>query len=202
MKLVEKPLTTLLAEFRSSAATPGGGSAAALAGALGASLFTMVANLPKPRAATESELQKLDDARAHSAALAKQLEALVDRDSEAYDLVISAYRMPKQTDDEKAVRSTRIQEALTVAIEAPLEVMRACAAAIALGPVLAAYGNANASSDVKVGLELMRAGLRGARLNVEINLGSVKDPDYVARVKGEMDRLSESGAAAAPNASA
>jgi len=201
MKLVAKPLTTLLAEFRSSAPTPGGGSASALAGAVGASLFAMVAGLPKPRASTESEIQKLEEAGERSAALARQLEALVDRDSEAYAMLVSAYRMPKGTDDEKAARLTRIQEALKAAIEAPLDVMRACAAGIALRPVLGAYGNPNATSDVQVGLELMRAGLRGARLNVEINLGSVKDQDYVAQVAGEIGRLSESGAADAPSAS-
>ena len=125
----------------------------------------------------------------------------MDRDSEAYELVVSAYRLPKATDEEKAVRSKEIQEALKTAIAAPLDVMRACSAAIALGPVLEAHGNANASSDVQVGLELLRAGLRGARLNVEINLGSVRDAAYAAAVAGEIGRLSESGAAGAPNAS-
>ena len=79
--------------------------------------------------------------------------------------------------------------------------MRACAAALACGPVLQAFGNVNASSDVQVGLELLRAGLRGARANVEINLASVKDQAYVAAVAAEVARLSESGAAAAPSAS-
>ncbi len=115
--------------------------------------------------------------------------------------MVSAYRLAKGTDEEKAVRARRIQEALVTAIAAPLDVMRACYAGIALGSVLQAHGNPNASSDLQVGLELLRAGLRGARLNVEINLGSVKDPDYVAQVTGEIGRLSESGAAAAPSAS-
>jgi formiminotetrahydrofolate cyclodeaminase len=79
--------------------------------------------------------------------------------------------------------------------------MRACAAAIALGPVLQALGNANASSDVQVGLELLRAGLRGARFNVEINLGGVKDDAYAASVAAEASRLSESGAADVPSVS-
>jgi methenyltetrahydrofolate cyclohydrolase len=115
--------------------------------------------------------------------------------------VVSAYRLPKGTDDEKAARAREIQDALESAIAAPLEVMRACAAALACGPVLQAFGNVNASSDVQVGLELLRAGLRGARANVEINLGGVKDQAYVTAVAAEVTRLSESGAAAAPSAS-
>ncbi len=201
MRLTRKTVTELLQEFRSPAPTPGGGSAAALAGAVGASLLAMVAGLPKPRASTDEDLRRLREAGERCAALATDLEALVDRDSEAYDLVVGAYRMPKGTDDEKAVRARGIEAALKAAIAAPLDVMRACSAGLACGPVLQAHGNANASSDVQVGLELLRAGLRGARVNVEINLGSVKDQAYVAKVTAEIGRLSESGAAGAPSGS-
>ncbi len=203
MSLVDKNLTALLADFRSSAPTPGGGSAAALAGALGASLFVMVANLPKPRAATAAEIEQLADISLRCTSLATELEALVVRDSDAYEGVVQAYRMPKATDEEKAVRTRRIQEAMKAAIETPLAMMRACAAAIAEEPALAKLGNPNASSDVGVGLELLRAGLRGARLNVDINLGSIKDQTYLEAVTGEIERLvSESGGKAAPSASA
>ena len=201
MTLTHKTVKALLEDFRSSAPTPGGGSAAALAGAVGASLLAMVAGLPKPRAIADADLQSLRDAGARCTALAFELESLVDRDSEAYERVVSAYRMPKATDDEKAVRAKGIQDALKAAIAAPLDVMRACRAATALGSVLEALGNPNASSDVQVGLELLGAGLRGARLNVEINLGSVKDAAYAADVAGEIGRLSGSGAAGAPSAS-
>jgi formiminotetrahydrofolate cyclodeaminase len=201
MTLTNKTVKALLEDFRSSAPTPGGGSAAALAGAVGASLLAMVAGLPKPRASTEADLHSLRDAGERCTALANDLESLVDRDSEAYELVVSAYRMSKATDAEKAARATGIQHALKAAIAAPLDVMRACSAAIALGPVLEAHGNPNASSDLQVGLELLRAGLRGARLNVEINLGSVKDDAYAAGVTGEIGRLSESDAAGAPSVS-
>ena len=201
MTLTHKTVKALLEDFRSSAPTPGGGSAAALAGAVGASLLAMVAGLPKPRATADADLESLREAGDRCTALAIDLEALVDRDSEAYELVVSAYRMPKATDEEKAARARGIQEALKAAIAAPLDVMRACRAAIALAPVLLAYGNSNASSDVQVGLALLRAGLRGAQLNVEINLGSVKDAAYAAEVAGEVGRLSESGAAGAPSVS-
>ena len=201
MRLTDKSVKARLEAFRSTAPTPGGGSAAALSGAVGASLLAMIAGLPKPRASNEGELRRLRDAGSHAAALALELEALVDRDSEAYDQVVAAYRMPKETEADKAARSAEIQNALKGAIEAPLDVMRACSAALHLGPVLQQYGNANASSDVQVGLELLRAGLKGARLNVEINLDSVKDEGYLAGVRAEVARLSESGAAGAPTAS-
>jgi formiminotetrahydrofolate cyclodeaminase len=202
MRPTDKSVKALLEAFRSPAPTPGGGSAAALAGAIGASLLAMVAGLPKPRAVNDGELRRLRDAGSHCAGLALELEALVDRDSEAYEQVVAAYRLPKETDTERAARAQEIQAALKAAIDAPLDVMRACSAAIHRGPVLQAYGNANASSDVQVGLELLRAGLSGARLNVDINLGSVKDAGYVGEVRAEVARLSESGAADAPSASA
>lgn len=201
MTLTHKSVKTLLEDFRSAAPTPGGGSASALAGAVGASLLAMVAGLPKPRASADADLRTLREAGERSSALAIELEGLVDRDSEAYELVVSAYRLAKGTDEEKAVRARRIQEALVMAITAPLDVMRACRAAIALGPTLQEHGNSNASSDVQVGLELLGAALRGARLNVEVNLASVKDPAYIAAVSGEIARLSGSGAAGVPSAS-
>jgi formiminotetrahydrofolate cyclodeaminase len=186
MTLVTRPVSDLLAAFRSPDPTPGGGSASALAGAVGASLLAMVASLPKSRAATEEDVQRLHAAGERCAALAAELEALVDGDAAAYDLVVSAYRTPKATDDEKAIRSAAIQSAMREAIAAPLAVMRACAAAAEQGVVVATLGNLSASSDVRVGLELLAAGLRGAKLNVEINLGSVKDAGYVERVNNDV----------------
>jgi formiminotetrahydrofolate cyclodeaminase len=194
VKLTHSTVTALLDAFRSNEPTPGGGSASALAGAVGASLLAMVAGLPKPRAATEEDVERLAAAGARCATIARILEELIDRDSAAYDLVVGAFRMPKGTDEEKAARTAAIQRAMQAATAAPLEVMRGCSDAIEQGAVVAAFGNRNASSDVQVGLELLGAGLRGAKLNVEINLGSVKDAGFVARARTEADRLeAESG---------
>ena len=189
MKLTDKILLDLLAAFRSSDPTPGGGSAAALAGAVGAALMAMVAGLPKPVATTEQDLERLVAAGARCAELSTQLAALIDRDSDAYDMVVGAYRLPKGSDAEKAARSARIQEAMRAATEAPLEVMHACSDAIEQAAVVAAYGNRNASSDVQVGLELLAAGLRGAKVNAEINLGSLKDAEYGGRTRERIARL-------------
>ena len=194
MTLTGLTVTALLDAFRSNEPTPGGGSASALAGAVGASLLAMVAGLARPHAATEEDVERLAAAGARCTALARLLEELIDRDSAAYDLVVGAFRLPRGTDAEKAARTTGIQRAMEAATEAPLEVMRACSDAIEQAAVVAAFGNRHASSDVQVGLELLGAGLRGARLNVEINLGSLKEAAFVARAKAEADRLdAESG---------
>lgn len=200
MKLTDYRVADLLAAFRSPEPTPGGGSASALAGAVGASLLAMVAGLPKPRAATAEDVTRLEAAGGRSAALGSRLSSLIDRDSEAYDRVVAAFRLPKGTDREQAARAAAIQEGLRDATETPLEVMRACSEALEQGAVVAAFGNRHASSDVQVGLELLGAGLRGARLNVDVNLGRIKDPAFVAAAAGEAERLAaevETGIAAA-----
>lgn len=189
VKLTERTVTDFLVALSSSDPTPGGGSASALAGAMGSSLLAMVAGLPKSRAATEEDVERLQAAGERCAALSAELEALVDRDSEAYDLVMAAYKKPKGTDQEKAARSAGIQAAMREAIAAPLAVMRACAAAAEQGVVIATLGNLSAASDAQVGFELLGAGLRGAKLNVQINLGSVKDAEYAARMRGEVEEF-------------
>jgi methenyltetrahydrofolate cyclohydrolase len=189
MKLTQGSVSQLLAAFRSSEPTPGGGSAAALAGATGASLLAMVAGLPKPRASQSADLEKLKDAGVRATALAVRLESLIDEDSDAYAGVVEAFRLPKASDDEKAARSSAIQRALTAATEAPLTVMRHCAEALTLGAAAIELGNENAATDAQVGVGLLKAALQGAGANVEINLGSLKDAAYVARVRDEAGRL-------------
>jgi formiminotetrahydrofolate cyclodeaminase len=189
MKLIDRTVTDLLTAFEAPEPTPGGGSAAALAGAIGAALLAMGARLPKPRAATVEDATRLQAAGDRCAALAADLSVLVDGDSEAYQQVMAAYKRPKGSDEEKAARSAAIQSGLRAATAAPLDVMRACAAAAEQGVVIAALGNPSAASDVQVGMELLGAALRGARLNVETNLGSIKDAAYVEAVKREAEEF-------------
>jgi methenyltetrahydrofolate cyclohydrolase len=186
MSLVKQPVSEFLAAVRSASPTPGGGSAAALAGALGASLVAMVAGLPKNTAATEEDAQRLRAAGERCAALAADLERLVDVDSAAYELVMAAYKRPKATDEDKAARTAAIQAAFREAIAAPLAVMRTSAAAAEQAVVVAGLGNPSAASDLEVGIELLNAALRGARLNVDVNLGSVKDAEYVGKIRNDV----------------
>ena len=189
MSFVNQSVRDLLAAFRSADPTPGGGSAAALAGAIGASLFAMVAGLPKNKAATAEDAERLKAAGERCTALAQELSTLIDTDAASYDLVMAAYRKPKGTDAEKAARSAAIQAAMREAIAAPVAVMRACSAAAEQGVVVARLGNPSAASDGQVGFELLGAASRGAKLNVDTNLGSVKDADYVARTRNEVEEF-------------
>jgi len=197
MKLTSLPASELVAAFRSPDPTPGGGSAAALAGAVGAALLAMVAAMPKNRAASEEDVDRLQAAGARCATLSEALLDLVDLDSAAYEGVVAAYRLPKGSDAEKAERTAQIQTAMRRAAETPLETMRRAAEALETAATIARFGNANAASDVDVALELLGAAERGARANVEINLGSVKDERYVEGSRGEIARIAEQCAAAA-----
>jgi formiminotetrahydrofolate cyclodeaminase len=189
MTLTGLPLSELIAGFRSTSPTPGGGSASALAGALGAALLAMVAAMPKNRASTGAETSQLQSAAGRCSALSDVLLDLVDRDSEAYEAVMAAYRLPKASDEEKAVRKTAIQTAMRKAADTPLDTMRSAAEALEAAPVIARLGSANASSDAVVAIELLSAAVRGARANVEINLESLDDAAYVARLREEISEI-------------
>jgi methenyltetrahydrofolate cyclohydrolase len=191
--LASLSVTALLDAFASSAPTPGGGSASALAGAIGASLLAMVAALPKTRTGEASEREQLNAAAATLNELRRTLAVLIDEDTRAYDLVTAAYRRPKATDEEKAARKEAVQAALRAATDAPLQTMRACDAAIREAAVVAQNGNPSASSDIFVGVEMALAGLRGAERNVAINLGSLTDETYKEDVGSEAEALLTSG---------
>ena len=191
MKLSRLPVNELLAAFRSPSPTPGGGSASALAGALGAALLAMVASMPRHRAASADEGHRLEAAADRCAEISARLETLVDEDSQAYEQVVAAYRLPKVSPEEKTERSRRIQEALRTATEVPLDVMRRCVEAIEAAATVAALGNPNASSDVGVALELLSAAVRGAGMNVGINLATISDAAYADGARRQADAYRE-----------
>jgi methenyltetrahydrofolate cyclohydrolase len=184
-------LTELLDAFASSEPVPGGGSAAALSGAVGVSLLLMVAGLPKTRSGTPEEREALDAAAARLRPLRERLTSLIDRDSRAYTAVLDAYRLPKTTDAEKGARTEAIRAAMHSATETPLETMRACRQALQEAPTIASAGLASAASDAAVAVELLRAALRGAGLNVDVNADSLKDAEYVGRIRNEKRMLED-----------
>ena len=188
--LTAKPVRDLIAAFGSPDPTPGGGSASALAGAVGVALLHMVAALPKTRTGSDEEQRALASARPRLLALREELTELVDRDSDAYGLVVAAYKLPKASEEEKAARRAAVQEALMTAIASPLAMMRACAAAIDEAVTVAKHGSRSASSDVGVALALLRAAGRGAALNVEINVASLADAAAAAAVRTAAGELS------------
>jgi formiminotetrahydrofolate cyclodeaminase len=200
MLLTDKSVRDLLAAFSSTDPTPGGGSAAALSSAIGASLLMMVAGLPKTRTGSDEDRARLTAARAALVDLRDRLTEAVDADTAAYDRVVAAYKMPKASPDELSARRAAIQRALREATDVPLDVVRLSAAAIAQAVAVAAHGHRAAASDVGVAVALLRAGLRGARLNVEINIGGVSDAGYTSAVTAEVNRLTSESARSADEA--
>jgi len=184
-------LAELLDAFASSQPVPGGGSAAALAGAVGASLLIMVAGLPKTRHGTDEERTALTAAAARLRPLREELAALIERDSEAYTSVMNAYRLPKSSDVEQATRSQAIDEAMRAATEAPMATIRACERAMREAEVIATSGAASAASDAAVGIELLKTAARSAGLNVDTNLTAVKDAEFVKRISQEQRDLEQ-----------
>ncbi len=184
--LTSRSAADLLDAFSSPDPTPGGGSAAALAGALGAALLAMVAGIPKTRTGVPAEREVLDNARAELLGLQRRLFDLVDRDAAAYDLVVAAFKKPKATDEDKARRTAAIQDAMRVATEVPVETFRVAAAAMVVGRTVAGSANPSAASDILVGAQSLSLAITGALANVEINIGSLKDAALVERLTNEL----------------
>jgi formiminotetrahydrofolate cyclodeaminase len=188
-------MAELMAALASPDPTPGGGTAAAIAGAMGTSLLVMVSGLAKSRNNTEEEKQALAAARAALEPVTATLMQLADADTEAFNAVMAAYRLPKSTDAEKAARTAAIQQAMRGATLVPLDTLRACAGAIAHGRAVADHGNRSAASDVGVAIGLLKAAADGAAANVRINLGSLKDERFKDETDAETSRLCEAAAA-------
>lgn len=188
--LTSRPVRDVIAAFASSAPTPGGGSAAALASSVGTALMVMVASLPKTRNQSEDDRTALRFAAGALTGIQHQLTEAIDADSAAYEHVVDAYRQPKATDAEKSARKAAVERALRRATDVPLGVMRLSVDAIKHAQAVAAHGHRAASSDIGVALALLQAGLEGARLNVRVNLGGISDRAYVDAVTGESERLS------------
>lgn len=172
MTLLDLTTGELLDRLASPDPTPGGGSAAALSGAVAAALVAMVASMAKSRTGAVHERERLDAALGWAREAGERLRALVDEDAEAYDAVVAAYRLPKGTDDEKAARKAAIGTALARATDVPLHSAEACLVVLKAAQEAAAHGNPNAVSDARTGGAMAYAGLTGAAENVRINLGS------------------------------
>ena len=189
--LTEKPVVTFLDELASSAPAPGGGSAAALAAAIGAALMSMVANLTvgkKKYADVQDDMQRI---LSHSEALRHKCVKLLEDDVAAYTEVIRAYKMPRDTEEQKQARSAAIQEALKGATAVPMELAEACVEILELCPESTEKGNVHAVSDAGVGALMAEAALRAAAFNVWINLGSIKDAAFVQKEGARLNALLE-----------
>ncbi|MFQ5877355.1 MAG: cyclodeaminase/cyclohydrolase family protein [Acidobacteriota bacterium] len=163
--------------------TPGGGSAAALSGAVSASLIRMVCDLTIGREAYRAHEEELRSIRRRAEGLRRDLLALVDRDAQAYDGVVRAMRMPKGSDPEREARAAAIRQATLFATETPMATAEGCAALIGLAVELIRKGNRNAVSDAGSAALFAYGGLRSAVMNVRINLPGLEDAARAARAR-------------------
>jgi formiminotetrahydrofolate cyclodeaminase len=189
--LTKQTVTDFLDALASNAPAPGGGSVAALSGALGAALLSMVCNLTlgkKRYAAVQDEISALVE---KTEALRHRLTDLLEADVQVYTGVSTAYKMPRKTLEEKAARSAAIQDALKAAAQVPLDVAGACVEVLELCTQTAEQGNVNAVSDAGVAALMAEAGLRSAALNVIINMNAIKDKAFSAKLQSQLDAFLE-----------
>jgi formiminotetrahydrofolate cyclodeaminase len=187
--ITQRPLETFLDELAGSAPTPGGGSAAAIIGAMGAALISMVCNVTigkKGQEAVEAELKSVRD---DSEKLRMRLTAMVAEDIAAFDGLMAAYRLPKATEEEKSRRAAAIQLGLRAATDTPLACARACAEVVALSRRAGEKGYAGVISDAGVGVLAANTALRSAALNVYINVPSLKDRAFADAATAEIEQL-------------
>jgi len=188
--LVRLNLRQFCNETLSDSPAPGGGSVAALMGALGASLGGMVANLSAGKRGWDDKLEYFSEMAVRGQQLKDELLFLVDEDTAAFNKVMAAFGLPKESAEEKAARSKAIQSANKYAAEIPLRVMETASKSYELLAAMADKGNPASISDVGVGLLATRACIDGAAMNVRINLSSLKDENAKSVLQEQMDRIS------------
>ncbi len=192
--MTQGSIDQFLDRLASSDPTPGGGSAAAIMGAMGAALVSMVCNVSFGKKGYEAVEPELKAMLVKSEALRSRLAAMVAEDVAAFDGLMAAYKLPKSSDEEKSRRADTIQASLKRATDVPLECARACFEVVLLARRAAELGYKHVISDVGVGVASADAALRSAALNVFINAPSLKDRGFAEAAIGEVERLVGSSA--------
>lgn len=186
-KLVDMPLESFVWETSSESPAPGGGSVSATMGSLGAALGTMVANLSSHKRGWDARWEEFADWAEKGAEMQKRLMELVDEDTDAFNCIMKAFEMPKGNEEEKAARSAAIEEATKLASQVPLTVMKESFRVFELLKAMIMEGNPNSITDAGVGVLATRACIRGAALNVRINVTNLKDKDFAVRLVSEAE---------------
>jgi formiminotetrahydrofolate cyclodeaminase len=189
MKLTDKPVTSFLDDLASNLPAPGGGSVASLAGALGAALVSMVCNLTLGKKGYEEVQGDIHNLLAQSEALRHEMANLLEADVAAYTAYSQTAKLPRDTEEEKAARNAAMQAALKNATMVPMRIAEVAVQIMDLCMPAAVKGNKWAVSDAGVAVLMAEAALRGAALNVLINLGTIKDADFVADKRAHLDGL-------------
>ena len=175
MKLINMTTAELLAELASDTPAPGGGSVAALSGAVAASLCEMAAGLTLGREKYRGAWEAMEKARSEARSLGGALRRLIDEDTEAYNIVVAARRLPRATETEKTARDMATQTAVVRAARVPLETLRSLAALSSVSLLVAEKGNPGCITDTGTAGELIAAGARAASWNVRVNLPDLND---------------------------
>jgi formiminotetrahydrofolate cyclodeaminase len=188
-----RTIAEFLKKLASEEPVPGGGSVAALAGSLGASLIVMYCRIGMHRKGiTGDDQEVLQKIITEASSYEQRMTRLITEDSLAYGEVIDAFKLPKTTEEETKNRQQAIQKAFKKAAEAPLQTLIACVECLYLVAEAAPFGNPSAFSDLKVAKYLCDAGARAALENIEINIPSIKDPDYLKQLEAKINKLKES----------
>lgn len=193
MKLADKTCIDFTNVLASKDAVPGGGGAAALVGAIGIALNSMVCNLTigkKKYKVYEDEIKQILK-RANE--IQKELLEMIDKDAENFLPLSKAYGMKKDTEEERKLKQETLEKALKIACEVPIDIVRKCYESINLHKDLVCKCSKLAISDVGVGVQCLRAAIISAQLNVIININSIKDQEYISKVKNETEKLVENG---------
>jgi len=187
--LASMKIEGFLSELASNSPAPGGGSVAALSGSLGAALSSMVCNLTIGKEKYSDVQGEIKKVLRESEKLRKDLTKLIDEDTEAFNDVMRAFKMPKETDKQKEIRSKAIQNGYKTAAKVPLETAKACEKILDVALVVANKGNKNSITDAAVSALMAQAGAISAILNVKINIGSIKDEAFVKKISSELEKL-------------
>ena len=188
-KLLDTTCEKFLEELASKQPTPGGGAASALCGATAAALTAMLGNLTAGKAGSEANDKMALEIIIAADKLRLELAQLADDDAAVFNKFMEAYKMPKATDTEKAMRTAAIGQAAVAAAEVPMQIANKSLEVLKLARKLIVFGNPNAISDGTVSALMARAALRSALYNVKINLGLIKDDEYVAAARTKMQQL-------------
>ena len=188
-KLLDTTCEKFLEELASKQPTPGGGAASALCGATAAALTAMLGNLTAGKAGSEANDKMALEIIIAADKLRLELAQLADDDAAVFNKFMEAYKMPKATDTEKAMRTAAIGQAAIAAAEVPMQIADKSLEVLKLARKLIVFGNPNAISDGTVSALMARAALRSALYNVKINLGLIKDGEYVAAARAKMQQL-------------
>jgi formiminotetrahydrofolate cyclodeaminase len=189
--MLDRPLGEVLSAFAARTPTPGGGAAAAIAGALGASLCLMAVRFSVGRKGMEARHGDLSSAEQALSTALDRLLPMAEKDCAAYDAVSAAYKLPKGTEEEKAARGAQVQRGLFGAMAVPQELLGLIVEVLRHAATVADAINPNLASDLATGAELLRAGAEGAALNVRINAASIEDKAAAATFGKRADAVLE-----------